>query len=45
MSKTAKAPRRIAHRIFDPKQWRPDRPLRVILIGTDFEVRIWETLL
>ena len=35
----------IAARIFDPKQWRPDRPLRVVLIGTDFEVRVWETLL
>ena len=35
----------IAHRVFDPKQWRAERPLRVILIGTDFQVRIWETLL
>jgi AraC family transcriptional regulator, regulatory protein of adaptative response / methylated-DNA-[protein]-cysteine methyltransferase len=35
----------IAQRIFDPKQWRAERPLRVILIGTDFQVRIWETLL
>jgi len=32
-------------RIFDNKLWRPDRPLRVVLIGTDFEVRVWETLL
>ena len=32
-------------RIFDKKLWRPDRPLRVVLIGTDFEVRVWETLL
>jgi AraC family transcriptional regulator of adaptative response/methylated-DNA-[protein]-cysteine methyltransferase len=32
-------------RIFDKKLWRPDRPLRVMLIGTDFEVRVWETLL
>ncbi len=32
-------------RIFDKKLWREDRPLRVILIGTDFEVRVWETLL
>ena len=23
----------------------PDRPLRIIMIGTDFEVRVWETLL
>ena len=35
----------VAQRIFDPKQWRAERPLRVILIGTDFQVRIWETLL
>jgi AraC family transcriptional regulator of adaptative response/methylated-DNA-[protein]-cysteine methyltransferase len=35
----------IARRIFDQKLWRPDRPLRVVLIGTDFEVRVWETLL
>ena len=35
----------IARRIFDPMMWRPDRPLRVVLIGTDFEVRVWETLL
>jgi AraC family transcriptional regulator of adaptative response/methylated-DNA-[protein]-cysteine methyltransferase len=35
----------LALRIFDPTLWRPDRPLRVVLIGTDFEVRVWETLL
>ncbi len=35
----------IARRIFDPTQWREDRPLRVVLIGTDWEVRVWETLL
>ena len=35
----------IAQRIFDPTLWRPDRPLRIVLIGTDFEVRVWETLL
>jgi AraC family transcriptional regulator of adaptative response/methylated-DNA-[protein]-cysteine methyltransferase len=32
-------------RIFDRKLWRPEQPLRVVLIGTDFEVRVWETLL
>jgi AraC family transcriptional regulator of adaptative response/methylated-DNA-[protein]-cysteine methyltransferase len=32
-------------RIFDKKLWREDRPLRVVLIGTDFEVRVWETLM
>src|SRR5215469_8543264 len=35
----------IARRIFEPTLWRPERPLRVVLIGTDFEVRVWETLL
>ena len=35
----------IAQRIFDSTLWRPDRPLRIVLIGTDFEVRVWETLL
>lgn len=35
----------LALRIFDPRLWRPDRPLRVVLIGTDFELRVWETLL
>src|SRR5467141_4977444 len=35
----------LAQRIFDTKLWRADQPLRVVLIGTDFEVRVWETLL
>jgi AraC family transcriptional regulator of adaptative response/methylated-DNA-[protein]-cysteine methyltransferase len=35
----------LARRIFDPKRWCADQPLRVILIGTDFEVRVWETLM
>lgn len=35
----------IARRIFDPSQWSAEQPLRVVLIGTDFEVRVWETLL
>jgi AraC family transcriptional regulator of adaptative response/methylated-DNA-[protein]-cysteine methyltransferase len=34
-----------ARRIFDPALWRPEQPLRVVLIGTDFEVRVWEKLL
>jgi AraC family transcriptional regulator of adaptative response/methylated-DNA-[protein]-cysteine methyltransferase len=34
-----------AMRIFDPKEWRPERPVRLVLIGTDFEVRVWEALL
>src|SRR5215469_13394198 len=35
----------LARRIFDTRLWRANRPLRVVLIGTDFEVRVWETLL
>ena len=35
----------VARRIFDPTQWQEDKPLRVVLIGTDWEVRVWETLL
>jgi AraC family transcriptional regulator of adaptative response/methylated-DNA-[protein]-cysteine methyltransferase len=40
---TSTAP--IAQRIFDSSQWRPQQPLRVVLIGTDWEVRVWEALL
>ncbi len=35
----------LARRIFDPGRWRAEQPLRVVMIGTDFEVRVWETLL
>ncbi|WP_293854768.1 bifunctional helix-turn-helix domain-containing protein/methylated-DNA--[protein]-cysteine S-methyltransferase [uncultured Alsobacter sp.] len=35
----------LALRAFDPATWRAETPLRVVLIGTDFEVRVWETLL
>ena len=34
-----------ARRIFDPGRWRPDEPLRVVLIGSDFQIRVWEALL
>ncbi|MER2535476.1 MAG: bifunctional helix-turn-helix domain-containing protein/methylated-DNA--[protein]-cysteine S-methyltransferase [Rhizobiaceae bacterium] len=34
-----------AARIFDPARWRDEQPLRVVLIGTDFQVRVWEALL
>ena len=34
-----------AARIFDPGRWRQEEPLRVVLIGTDFQVRVWEALL
>src|SRR5262249_5816400 len=35
----------LAARIFDTSLWCANRPLRIVLIGTDFEVRVWETLL
>jgi len=35
----------LARQIFDPRTWSPDRPVRLVMIGTDFEVRVWETLL
>ncbi|HEY5305966.1 MAG TPA: methylated-DNA--[protein]-cysteine S-methyltransferase [Pseudolabrys sp.] len=34
-----------ARRIFDTALWRKDQPLRVVMIGTDFEVRVWKKLL
>jgi AraC family transcriptional regulator of adaptative response/methylated-DNA-[protein]-cysteine methyltransferase len=40
-AKTAKH----ARQIFQPKDWTPDRPIRLVLIGSDFEVRVWEALL
>lgn len=35
----------IAHRVFEPAAWQADRPLPVVLIGTAFEIGVWETLL
>jgi len=40
----AGAGRRIG-RVFGPEAWRAAEPLRIVLIGTDFEVRVWERLL
>ncbi|UOK71442.1 methylated-DNA--[protein]-cysteine S-methyltransferase [Ancylobacter polymorphus] len=34
-----------AARIFDRGAWSPDDPLRIVFIGTDFEVKVWETLM
>lgn len=39
------ATRAYAGRIFDPTQWNPSEPLRVVMIGTDFQIRVWEQLL
>lgn len=32
-------------RIFEPAAWQPEQPVRLVLIGTDFEVRVWQALL
>jgi len=32
-------------RIFDHENWSAEQPVRIVLIGTDFEVKVWETLL
>ena len=42
---TATTSTTVARRIFDPAKWQEAEPLRVVLIGTDWEVRVWETLL
>jgi len=34
-----------AARSFNPQNWQPDQPMRVVLIGTDFQIRVWEGLL
>ena len=32
-------------RIFNPTAWRAEQPLRLVFIGTEFETRVWQTLL
>jgi AraC family transcriptional regulator, regulatory protein of adaptative response / methylated-DNA-[protein]-cysteine methyltransferase len=34
-----------AGRIFDPARWRSEEPLRVVMIGSDFQLRVWDALL
>ncbi|MBG0809035.1 methylated-DNA--[protein]-cysteine S-methyltransferase [Methylosinus sp. H3A] len=34
-----------ALRVFDPAQWRPERPLRLAFLGSAFDVAVWEALL
>ena len=34
-----------ALQVFQPGKWRKDKPIRLVLIGSDFEVKVWETLL
>lgn len=35
----------LAARVFEPQRWDPEQPVKLVLIGTDFEVKVWETLL
>lgn len=34
-----------AARVFERARWRAQEPLRVVLIGSDFQLRVWEALL
>ena len=34
-----------AARVFEPNRWNAREPLRIVLIGTDFQVRVWQNLL
>ncbi|WP_373502542.1 methylated-DNA--[protein]-cysteine S-methyltransferase [Aestuariivirga sp.] len=35
----------IVSRIFDQTRWQAEQPLRIVFIGSDFETRVWQTLL
>ena len=35
----------LAARIIETRAWSADQPLRVTLIGTDFEISVWDTLI
>ncbi|MHA1559577.1 MAG: methylated-DNA--[protein]-cysteine S-methyltransferase [Alphaproteobacteria bacterium] len=35
----------IAERVFDRSAWNKKNPLRIVMIGTDFEIRVWEALM
>ncbi|HMT14401.1 MAG TPA: bifunctional helix-turn-helix domain-containing protein/methylated-DNA--[protein]-cysteine S-methyltransferase [Aestuariivirga sp.] len=35
----------LARRIFTAPEWRADQPLRIVMIGSDFEIKVWERLL
>jgi AraC family transcriptional regulator, regulatory protein of adaptative response / methylated-DNA-[protein]-cysteine methyltransferase len=36
---------RTVRRIFDPSAWKVDQPLNIVMLGSDFEVRVWQALL
>jgi AraC family transcriptional regulator, regulatory protein of adaptative response / methylated-DNA-[protein]-cysteine methyltransferase len=35
----------VAAQVFAADKWQVNQPLRITMIGTDFEIRVWETLL
>lgn len=35
----------LAARVFDPARWRAEEPLRIVMIGSDFQLRVWQALL
>jgi AraC family transcriptional regulator, regulatory protein of adaptative response / methylated-DNA-[protein]-cysteine methyltransferase len=35
----------VAAQVFAADKWQTNQPLRITMIGTDFEIRVWETLL
>ena len=41
----AAATARYCSRIFDPSRWSADAPLNVVLIGSDFQIRVWQALM
>lgn len=32
-------------RVFEPGRWNAAQPLRIVMIGTDFQIRVWQNLL
>ncbi len=36
---------RVVMRIFDPQRWNAAEPLKITFIGTEFETKVWRTLL
>jgi AraC family transcriptional regulator, regulatory protein of adaptative response / methylated-DNA-[protein]-cysteine methyltransferase len=34
-----------ASRIFSDQRWKASEPVRIVMIGTDFEISVWQTLL
>ena len=34
-----------ARQVFEPERWSREQPIRLVLIGTDFDVKVWQALL